>query len=106
MGPLCGKVSVWQVSCTDFDFTLCVARRPVVRLLTGGYAVAAAPGLKTQAYDHVCFYHHLNDIPVQKIRDIQIYRGRKVCKNQNTLKALASSSDFSSSYSSTYVTEW
>lgn len=34
MGPLCGKVSVWQVSCTDFDFTLCVARRPVVRLLT------------------------------------------------------------------------
>lgn len=31
---LCYGAFVWQVSCTDFDFTLCVARRPVVRLLT------------------------------------------------------------------------
>lgn len=105
MKPLCGKASVWQVSCTDFDFTLCVARLDFCNLVR--YAAAATLGLKTRAYDHVCFYRHLNDIPVQKVRDIQIYRGRKVCKKKKTLyKALASSSDFSSSYSSTYVTEW
>lgn len=80
MKPLCGKASVWQVSCTDFDFTLCVARLDFCNLVR--YAAAATLGLKTRAYDHVCFYRHLNDIPVQKVRDIQIYRGRKVCKKK------------------------
>lgn len=95
MKPLCGKASVWQVSCTDFDFTLCVARLDFCNLVR--YAAAATLGLKTRAYDHVCFY---------RISHTDIQREKSLQEKKTLYKALASSSDFSSSYSSTYVTEW
>lgn len=35
-------------------------------------AAASATGLKTRVHGHVTFYHHFNDILVQKLRDLQI----------------------------------
>lgn len=37
---------------------------------------ATAAGLKIRVYDHDGFYCHFNYVPVQKLRDIQVYRGR------------------------------
>lgn len=37
---------------------------------------ATTAGLKIRVYDHDGFYCHFNYVPVQKLRDIQVYRGR------------------------------
>lgn len=110
MGPLCGKVSVWH----RFWFHI------VCGTSAGRGPLDFCKLVDTLWPPHLGWRHERTIMSVFtaiwmifQYRRSETYRyteGEKFAtppsKTQNTLKALASSSDFSSSYSSTYVTEW
>lgn len=76
---------VSSVSHSDFGSTLFVApvsHGPLGFCNLARCTTAVTAGLKIRAYDRVDFYNHYTYIPVQKLRDIQIYRGR-CCKTGN-----------------------
>lgn len=90
-------LAVSLVSHADFDVTSSVMYLVLVVYLSifVTWRVTLwllAAWVKTRVYERVGFYRHLNDTPPQKLRGIQIYRGRcrkglRVC-GKNTQQSL------------------
>lgn len=75
--------SLSRVSCADFDIASCVACQNLCGASASQvvYLAVFETGCRSWVEDtsvRSCrvFYGHFNDIPAQKLRDLQIYRGR------------------------------